>query len=686
MAETRTDLVVNARAKGFSEVQQQASKLVEKATKAAADQAKGYSKLASSSQAYKKEIKSLEKAIADLGKQQLATLRAMTGMDKVSGVYKQLKENLKNLGVESVRTNQKLALTKRLFAPETAKPERPLSAREYARGGFTQGFTQEALGINLQRGPGMWRQAAGAAAGRMVHSGLMMPFGGVEGVQNLLSSIPIIGGRVGGQFGNAMQYAQGAMGLQQARLGAAPLFGVAGSKASMARQQAMADVEMPLDVAAYRRNPKYETQAVLNSMELRSAKDKPEAGMSTALITRQRAADYERKSQEAGDIAAATASNAPFADLRKAGVELGGMTEQEAVSAMSAVLQRGGGALEEAQQQGFSRSAFAAQTAYGVGPEVSGAFLQAGRRGGAVGAQGRGGEAMVDALQGAVSLALKGSELQDYMAQMANDISAWKQTGIPVNTKSIQQMSAGIASSGLGGVRGAVIGRGLAQAGQRLAAGGVQDTVDMLMLQTMGGFKGGGMEDYEKAQIRLEQMGTKGHAWDDTTVKELVSQLMFAGGGGATGRQVVRQAFGRKGVQMAQGETMAFTKWATGEEMTPEEQAQARKIRGEMNAASAGGPQDMGGLETQALDMVKNLAPALSTAADLQNKQNDVGLQWLGTMQTLQKSMLDISQAFSYVAQTPITALANGTLTLTGALKALATDMDTVSEQIKVHF
>ena len=717
MAETRTDLVINAKAKGFEEAQQKASKVVAQAAKAASEQAKGFGKLESSSRAYKKEIKALEKQLADLNKQQLATLKSMQGMDKSRTVWKQAKENLKDLGAEAARLNQTLAHTKEAFGPK-GPSGKPLTSADMARGGFTQGLAQ-GFGVQLQRGPGMWRQAAGLAVGQMGRATLGAPFGGVSGLQNAVASIPGVGGFLGGQMGNAMQFAEGAMGVQQARLGAMPLFGGGGGAArriAEARQKAEAGVNPekfyakgrtgfagPGEdlVAGFRASAAAEKARAVKPTAASFWSSMGRASLATAGVAGggiptnkattvatpgQAAIDameqvrapekaYREAQKAEGARAAARERGRPFDEVRREGQRLAGISEQQAIEAMSAVLQRGGGSIEEARNQGMVKAGFAAQTAYGIGPEVQGAFLQAGRRGGAVGAQGRSGEAMTEAISQGLSLGLQGSELQDYMAQMANDISSWKQTGLPINPRSIQQMGAAVSGTGLGGVRGAAISHGLAQAGQNLAAGGVQDTVDLLMMQTMGGYKGGGMEEYEKAQVQLEQMGGK-NGWDADTLKNLTDQLMKAGGGGAGGRNVVQQAFRRKGVQMTKGETIAFTKAQAREELSKTEQEQMDKIQAQMKAGTTGAPQGVEGLEDQALGVMKAYGGHIEKAASLQNQQNAVGQKWIDTLQELQQSAQNINESFKNVAKDPVHFLAEGIEGFTKSLLGLTIKAD----------
>ena len=697
MAETRTDLVVNARAKGFQQVQQQAGKLVDQATKAAANQAKGYTKMAGSTSAYRKEVKELEKQLANLSKQQLATMKAMQGMDKVSNTYKQLKENLKNLGSEAVLTGKKIALTHQAFGPRGATGG-PLTARQMGAGGFVQGLAQGGLGISLQRGPGMWRQAAGMAVGGTARAGIGAPFGGVEGLQRFIASLPGAGGFLGGQFSNAMQFAQGSLGLQQARLGAVPLFGMGGGAGGIeaARQRAMGSIGAPGGMASKqqmlvqsRQNATqamqdFDLQHKLVGSRYRSTESydraRQAAGDRAKRDTRQTFSNYQKSKELAGTQAAETERGRPFADVRQAGWELAGLSEQQAIESMSAVLQRGGGDIREARQQGMIRAGFAAQTAYGIGPEVQGAFLQAGRRGGAVGAEGRGAEAMVDTIADGFALGLKGSELQDYMAQMANDISAWKQTGMPINTKSIQQMGEAIAVTGLGGVRGAAIAGGIAKAGQRLSMSGIKTMTDLLVFQKLGGWQGGGIAEYEKAQMRLESMGGPG-GWGEKDLKELFGAFTAKGKGGAGGREVLMRALSGMGVPIG-GKTEAALlekSMFAPETLTTQEREKANAVRQDIGLGKLAAPKGTKGLIGKSKEVMDVQGQAVRESALLQNKQNDIGGQMLKSMFALQESALNVNKSFIELAKRPIEAIASTTKDFTEAIRGMITSVEGAS-------
>lgn len=723
MSEHKTEVIVNARAKGFQQVQQQAGKLMDVATKAATIQAKGYSKLEGNTKAYRGEIKRLEASLRSLEKQQLATLKALGQTERTSKAYKALHEQFRNLNAEAQRLSQQRALVQRLYGPK-GPGGRPLTDADMARGGFVQGLVQGGFGINLQRGPGMWRQAAGMSLGGMARGFAGAPFGGVQGVAQGLAGIPIVGGFMAGQFQNAMQFGEGAMGVQQARLGMAPFLGAGelGPNVAAARARGRARVRpeqfLPpgqTRFAGEREIGQAANEAVRREAEawnreqteplqrlkrgvidtgkimLQGLKGSALGGImgplgvgaggaasmyrqfqrgreEGSLYERAKAAELAaveeagapevafRKAREvAGEAEARRERAEPFREIRELGLQLGGMAETEALRAVQEVLQVGGGGMRGLRQTGMLPTMFAAQTRFGMGADITGAYLQAGRagRGGLVGAEGRSDEALIGAIQDGMMLGLEGSELRDYMQQMAEGIQSWKTSGIPINQGSIGRLSRSIMdTTTLGGVRATAIGRGLAGAAQAVSETGVQDAIDLMMLQTMGGYRGGGLEEYEKAQMRLEEMGGP-EAWGEEQMKDIVTQLTRAGGGGAAGRQVLRKAFARKGIRMSQAETVALERSVTrapGEAMTPEEEGIRARIQGEAAGVVETMPMGVEDLQAQAADMMKGYGAAVQRAAGIQNLQNTTGERLLTTLQNLQESQALITKGFTNLA------------------------------------
>lgn len=748
MAETRTDLLVQAKAKGFQEVQQQATKIIDAAAKATASQAKGFSKLEGAGRAYKKEIKALETQLKDLAKQQLATTRAMEGMDKGAKVYKQLGENLKNLNTQYGKIAGMKSKLQEVFGAGAGG--KPLTAQDMAKGGFMQGLVQGGLHVDLQRGPGMWRQAAGMATGTMLRGFAAAPFGGVQGMQSALSGIPIVGGFLGGQFGTAMGFGEGALATQQARLGALPFFGpgsgasrrIAAARArgaggvaapaggflgreeierrvGTAGQQAAAGVtvtpamraaadsqyeEMKTflakrrarDPANWRGEPteyglglaervkrdqieydeplKRRLREAAEGPIFRAEQQRRRQAAERATRTELEAPEkkYREEQARAGSEAARRERGRPFAEVRRLGQRLGGLDEAAAIQAMTPMLQRAGGGIGAARDQNMIRAAISAQTVYGVGTETAGAFLGAGRRGGMVGARGQGGEMLAATIGDALKLGLEGSELTDYMQAMANGFESWKQTGMPINPKSIAALSSSFAAGGLGGVRGNVLGQKFAQAGQRLTQTGVQDAIDLMMLETVGGYKGGGMEQYMGAMKKLEESNTEGPALD-----EMVQKLYKASGGGATGTWTVREALSRKGMQMGVGEAELFVKSKVAPEtLTEDERTTLRLQQAQRQAVGQGAPKGVGGLAGQAEDVMGAYGGAIRRAAALQNKQNSIGEALMPTLQGLQASSANITKAFQILSDQTLNSVTKQIERFTGSIEKIATMLD----------
>lgn len=341
------------------------------------------------------------------------------------------------------------------------------------------------------------------------------------------------------------------------------------------------------------------------------------------------------------------ARRAIFRPVRAAGRELAGMPEQQAIQAMQAVTARGGGGLREMQQQGMLRAAFAAQTAYGVGPEVSGAFLMGGRREAMVGARGRAGELMAQTIGDALSMGLQGWEATEYMQQMAAGIDTFKQTGIPINPRSIGRMGQEFAQTGVGGLRGGIMGRGLMQGLQRISTEGIGGGVDLLAAQIFGGFQGGGMGNWWEMQKRLEAGGGE-EGFTAEQMREFIQRATQAGGGGVTGMMTLREVMRQMGVQMTAAETEQLARGALApEEMTEEQRARMGRVREQMAEGARGAPMGVGDIVQDARSMMDAFGSEIRRTAALQNKTNDIGEKLTGVFNDLQGSALAINNIFA---------------------------------------
>jgi hypothetical protein len=289
------------------------------------------------------------------------------------------------------------------------------------------------------------------------------------------------------------------------------------------------------------------------------------------------------------------------------------------------VQQVGGGYGDTAQEVSMSRTAMAAQTAFGIGGDISGAFLQAGRRGGLVGAEGGASRMLTDSLADAMKMGLEGSEVTDYLQQMAAGISSWKTTGIPFNKQSMADIAGTLGTMGMGGVRGMAVAGGVSRAAEQLSRTGPQSVGQLMMLQTLGGMTPGksGMEAMEEALIKLEEKQFKGEDF-----KLLMERLTTAGGGGAEGRRVAYGVLSNMGINITRGELKRLDE---GVPIQTWEQERERRMQGEKLAGKVA--RDPQALIKAAADAVPN---ALKEQARLTNRQIANGAKLIDSMSQLE--------------------------------------------------
>ena len=707
MPEHRTDLVVSARTKGFQDAQRQATKLVQDSSEALKKQTRGFTDMEKSVKSVDREVGKLEGTLQSLVKKQLDLTSAMEGIsDKASPAYKDLAKQLKGVNLEANTVERTISRLDRAF-----RRQEQTSKRMMARGAFTQGLIQGATpgGLFLQRGPGMIRQTAGMAVGRTargIAGGLASaPATGFGGLAEAAGAIPGVGGLLSGQIQAVSGMAQQGLGLQRQRLGMVPFLAGGGGRAiadiRRARARGAAGVAGPSPIAPVEITEEMRTTAregavqnlmremgtggerqrrnlVEKSFELQPRLRTQEAALLEGEVDAIRGgriaesqADYERRRRRGGARGAAKARAGLFAPIRGAGRELMGVNQQEAMQTAGAIMQAGGGGLEGLREQGLLRTGFAAQTAYGVGPEVTGAFLQAGRRGGlsglAPGTPGGGGEALTSAIADAMKLGLEGSEVNTYLQTMAEGISQWRQTGIPFAKEAIADFGSELGRLGIGGVRGAAIAGGVAGAAQRLSRGGPQTAQELLMMQTMGGLDlGTGAAGFEQAQIRLEQL--KGGDVGGPELTKLFGQLMAAGGGGAAGRLMARQSLGQMGINIGAEEMQLMGKQIQGESLSEKQEKRLRDIQEQRATASRGAPESPQEMQNLASNMLKEFGSGLKTAAGIQNEQMKIGEKMIPALNNLNKAQMAVSKGFTELAGEPLTKLTEGVVSLTDVI------------------
>jgi hypothetical protein len=614
----QTTAILKAETKGFVEANQQAAKINKAASVAAKEQLKNTKDV-------EKELGRMGDQLKDLARQQVSLNKEMEKVDRASEAYKKLAGTMNELNKQQNEIQRAANNVERAFV----RQNRAITAAQMARGGFAQGVLQgitPGVGPFLQRGPGMQRQMAGMAIGRagrgMAGAVTGMPFGGLGALAQGLMSIP--GGAALGvplmqatrqaamalQFRGGVQQAMPFLGIEQlqARTGARLVRARRGFTNEEIERRARRAAEEVMPGGA----PGAFVRAEPTEEEL--AREGSRASM-LYKAEKKRLLDERAKR-----IGRATAERREFFEsIAGPGARLAGIAKPEAFQFAAQVAQVSGGRAIEMVRRSpeFFRTAFAAKTLYGAGPEVAGAFMQAERRGGLVGAAGRGGEAFAEALGQATAIGLEGSEINDFLSIIASGIQDWKRTGIQINAGAITGIARGVGAA-VGAVRGMAIARGMQAAATGMAARGPQTSLDLMMMQAAG-YRGGGAAEFERAQIALEE-GLSPQQWN-TILERLIQQ----GGGGAGGRLYAATRFREAGIQMP------------GSEM----QKLAREGIREMPGAPRLTGMELEERAAAAMD------PALARRAGIMNEQISAGNKLLKATQDLEATASTITKAFS---------------------------------------
>lgn len=665
-----------------------------------------------------REVQKLEATFKDLTDKQLELNRHMSAMsDKGSDAYKALAKNMASVQREASSVERTLKNIERAYrqtdrAAADAERRRKQEEREQKRreqeeqrrGSFLQGLLQGTIpsAAYLQRGPGMVRQAAGAAIGgaaRGVAGGLMQaPFSGAAGLIQAMQSVPL-GGIAAMPLAQSMQMAQQALQYRVQRQEQMPFLrmrmGVGGMVGESAEAQRARLTERVTKVMAQEPKITYARAPVeglfmgrrtvagevwqrfraatgggrtddFGSAERRRIREIEAAGGEEALAAQRREERVQQAIQAEGGVRRQRQRTLQDV-IRRQGQRMGFALPQ-AMQVMGGVTQAGGGVGRELVTQRLGEVGLAAQRGFGIGPEVTGAFLQAGRRGGVVGAQGRGGAAMVEAIAGGMRMGLEGSELTNWMSQMAGDIRNWQQTGIPINTGSVNALGASMAKWGLGGVRGGAVARGITARAQELTTRGPQGAEELILLQELGGLQGMGAEAYEEAQLRLEE-----GQFGPEEVRNVMKRFMASGRGGARGRGVFKRAMRGLGVRIGVGETQLLEKQIKGMELTPDEAEKVAAIDEQIKQVSRQAPKDISGLTR---GVAKDIDPAVRRQVAQTNQQISTGGTMIKAMQDLQDSSNTMAKAFTTLASGPIT-------TLTGSINGLSKAADRYASKIQ---
>jgi hypothetical protein len=352
----------------------------------------------------------------------------------------------------------------------------------------------------------------------------------------------------------------------------------------------------------------------------------------------------------------------PLAGLATEGARLLGMNKEETLNFLGSILQAGGGVATGEQAKGIRQTAFGAKTLFGVQGGVSGAFLKAGRRGGIVGGMGKADNALKQSINEGISLGLSGSEINQWLQQIASGIYQFQQTGIGINVDSISKLATDIGRAGLPITRAINMAQGITQYLQGIGSKGISSGADLMMLRELGGFRGGGVGEYRKARSRLEElqfqakgMGAEGIAGSPIS-GALRSYMQNVGGDQATKAELLQRLLQRWGVK---GSVQQFD-WLAMQLMGGPTTGDQGKAIADFAKEQQKGQQELaaiskaGGISGAAARVVSARAPNLRAQAEMQNRQIDIGGKAVSTMQAFERNALKVSGAFINLAEGPL--------------------------------
>lgn len=382
-----------------------------------------------------------------------------------------------------------------------------------------------AFGMGVMQGAGMGeyfpehgltRNAAGRAVGGfgrgVFNAGFAgtvgSAFSGASGVSTALQGVPVVGGMLAGQLQSTMAAAQEALGYEGVKMQLAR-FGYRGDtmttpgkkpptftedekkfESEFAAEERDQRVNRAMEMerageGAYGDYTELRDQEVKRSM----AQEKAMGPKALAVLDRVREGRFGEK--DAPKKTSLFGIGANF-----------GMSLPETAQFAGSILETAGGGFKQLGERQLS-TALGMERRYGVGGDVSGAFMRGGRTGAAGGATGE--QATVQALKAAVELGLEGSDLTAYMRDTAQALMSFDQTGIPIDINSLAALQKNIAMSGLGTMQGARIGRGLRDVGADIGSSGPKNAAQMLIFRQMFGYQGGGTKDFFNASMNASQ-------------------------------------------------------------------------------------------------------------------------------------------------------------------------------------
>ena len=287
-----------------------------------------------------------------------------------------------------------------------------------------------------------------------------------------------------------------------------------------------------------------------------------------------------------------------FRDVGTEGMRRLGMNAQSSQQYLAALARSSGTTADDGRIGAILGQSMNAMGAYGIGPEVAGAYVQGERLQGfgrGVGQQGF----LSNMAQANQGLGLNGAELVDYMREMAENIASFRQTGIPIATDSIGALGTSLKETGIAGSRAGFLAGNFQRNAQDVGMRGPQNSDDFALLQAAAGHPLTGIDDTLEASEQLEQGQSPDQA--QRTFRNLLAFAKDRYGNDRSGQFRQRQFLSRYGVRLNSKEfrNLGNMKQATlnGGQLSNFIGATAAAAEGNVSSAVAG----QAGLDNQGL-------------------------------------------------------------------------------------
>lgn len=636
----------------------------------------------------KRKVREAERALVALTDKQDKLNQALKKTDKGSDAYKKIVQELKEAERE-LRTTEAAVnrLNRALKGADDDAKRRQLTAQTSGFRAFGAGLLQgSGLMQYLPSGQGMgWRIAGGiagmaarsiAGAGRAVAAPFLTP--GIGGLSQMLGSIPIVGGMAAGALSAGQGYYHQAVALDQARLrnlymapGSLGRFHSTATKDDYQRMQSASETllhaeggqgpraqrarEREREALAREAKRRHATGAAVIEMDaqiqrlqfgggrtvgafgaLTGQRTAARLGESSGLantrawIERGLAEDRAEAKRLLEDAQRRTKRGyreGTMGDEMSIGVPFG-LDPQAVQAAKASYFGARGGYSRRPEVMGEFRAALAAQTLYGISPEMAGTFQRHTRESGSAVGSDRG-EALAHVMAMAVAQGLEGSLAVEYLGTIVEFQKKAATQGVKFDAREFTRSSSIMQAMGITGPQGTRVTAGIQEAAVNMGRTGVSSPMQMLMLRAMGYDPSQGAAGYAKQMLRISR-----GQFDAASMQKFIGSLSAGtGDNGDVSTLHFMRAMGGMGVNVGADQAEKIMGAFRGGKLSDDVLAQAGLI--EQKALARGGR--AGQVEGGARLAGKGAGLAV-TAAGMSAEQTGLGASMAGTFINLERA------------------------------------------------